>query len=209
MIFDFIRRKLRAKGHGIHSPFAFHFVTRVFSEKSRFYAFDDIAALLEEHRVACRADRELCHLSYRIVREYKPGAILEVHSGEGVNTLYIASANKSSSCCCIETDADKISRASRLLSRMGCNVLFSGEVDLSARYDALFLNISDKTVDVETLFRISAEECFWVINPIRTGYGRSIWRQIANDARATVTFDAKDTGIVFLKKGFNKLNYFI
>ena len=38
----FIRRKLTAKGHGVHSPFAFYFITKILGDKLIYNHFSDI-----------------------------------------------------------------------------------------------------------------------------------------------------------------------
>ena len=209
MIIQNIKRKWRAKGHGIHSPFAFDFVTKVFSDHSHFYAFQDIEALLKANQLKSVYPK-LHRLSYRMVRKYKPGSILEINSGKGINTLYIASAAENSRCVCLESDTSKTSLAQKLLWEINRKVFFEKEIKVPEKFNALFLHTENMAdIDLETLFEASEVDSFWVIHSIRTASGKKLWKRIVNDTRATVTFDAKDIGIVFLKKSFNPLNYLI
>lgn len=50
-----LRRYNRSRGFGIHSPFAFHFVTSVLGERSPFYAYAVIGALRQEAASGARA----------------------------------------------------------------------------------------------------------------------------------------------------------
>jgi predicted O-methyltransferase YrrM len=110
------------KGHGVHSPFVFEFITRVLNDDSHFYAYDQVEALRRQllansgvlevedfgagsaiqntrrrtiARIAMHAakSRKFSQLLFRIVNYYKPATILELGTSLGISTSYMALAN--------------------------------------------------------------------------------------------------------------------
>lgn len=110
------------KGHGVHSPFVFEFITRVLNDNRRFYAFDGIekirTQLLSNHtlieiqdfgagsRVAKNNSRKICdvaksslkpakysQLLFRMIDYYGPKQIIELGTSLGITTAYLASPN--------------------------------------------------------------------------------------------------------------------
>ena len=125
LAFKYLRYWLTAangKGHGVHSPFVFEFITRVLNDKRRFYAFDGIekirTQLLFNHstieiqdfgagsRVAKTNTRKVSdvakgslkpakysQLLFRMIDYYGPAQIIELGTSLGITTAYLASAN--------------------------------------------------------------------------------------------------------------------
>ncbi|MBU6261803.1 MAG: class I SAM-dependent methyltransferase [Bacteroidetes bacterium] len=125
LAFKYLRYYLTAangKGHGVHSPFVFEFITRVLNDKRRFYAFDGIekirTQLLSNHstieiqdfgagsRVAKTNTRKVSdvakgslkpakysQLLFRMIDYYGPAQIMELGTSLGITTAYLASAN--------------------------------------------------------------------------------------------------------------------
>jgi predicted O-methyltransferase YrrM len=125
LAFKYLRYWLTAangKGHGVHSPFVFEFITRVLNDKRRFYAFDGIekirTQLLSNHstieiqdfgagsRVAKTNTRKVSdvakgslkpakysQLLFRMIDYYGPAQIMELGTSLGITTAYLASAN--------------------------------------------------------------------------------------------------------------------
>lgn len=113
------------KGHGIHSPFVFNFITKVLNDKRHFYYYDTIEAIREEllntDRIievedygagsAVHASRErkvkqiaqwslkpkkYAQLLFRMAQYYQPQTILELGTSLGITTSYLAAANHQS-----------------------------------------------------------------------------------------------------------------
>jgi predicted O-methyltransferase YrrM len=110
------------KGHGVHSPFVFEFITKVMNDKRRFYSYESI----ESTRDDLRLDRRILHiddygagsvvnkskkrtvkdiarstlkpkkfaqLMFRMVDFYRLNTIVELGTSLGITTSYLASAN--------------------------------------------------------------------------------------------------------------------
>jgi predicted O-methyltransferase YrrM len=119
------------KGHGVHSPFVFEFITKVLNDDRHFYAYKSIenlrAMLLSDSRELLIEDmgagsrvkktntrsvkdiaasslkpKKFGQLLFRIVDHYSPATILELGTSLGVTTAYLASAKLASSVITME-----------------------------------------------------------------------------------------------------------
>jgi predicted O-methyltransferase YrrM len=111
------------KGHGIHSPFVFGFVTKVLNDDRHFYAYNSIENLrrlmlsdprqvvIEDMGAGSRVEKtrtrkvkdiassslkpkKYGQLLFRMVEQYSPGTILELGTSLGITTAYLATAEK-------------------------------------------------------------------------------------------------------------------
>ncbi len=110
------------KGHGMHSPFVFDFITQVLNDKRHFYAYDTIEAarkrLLSDDRRIVIDDfgagsrifqsnerlvrgiaqsslkpKKYSQLLFRMVQYFQSGTIIELGTSLGITTAYLASGN--------------------------------------------------------------------------------------------------------------------
>lgn len=110
-----------SKGHGIHSPFVFDLVTRVFNNDGQYYCYSAIeqvrAHLIEDNTVLTLEDfgagsrvsaqkqravsfiaksslkpRKFGTLFFRLVNYFQPNNIIELGTSLGITTAYMASA---------------------------------------------------------------------------------------------------------------------
>lgn len=110
------------KGHGIHSPFVYDFVTKVLNDFNTYYCYEPVEALRKKlkqddtvltlqdfgagsrvhasyHRkISAIANsslkpRKFAQLLFRIINHYQPKNILELGTSLGITTAYLASAN--------------------------------------------------------------------------------------------------------------------
>ena len=120
----YLQYRLRAsngRGHGMHSPFVFDFITRVLNDRSYYPAYKNIEALrhqLKQDRQVIRVEdfgagsvyrseqqrsigsiarnaakpAKYGQLLYRMVTYYQPSTILELGTSLGFTSAYLASA---------------------------------------------------------------------------------------------------------------------
>jgi len=125
LAFKYLRYYLTAsngKGHGIHSPFVFHFITKILNDKTYYSEYTVVENLRQKlladktiitiedlgagsstsgtnqrtiSSVAKNAvkQKKYSQLLFRIVKEYKPKTILELGTSLGITTSYLALAN--------------------------------------------------------------------------------------------------------------------
>jgi predicted O-methyltransferase YrrM len=112
------------KGHGVHSPFVFDFITRVLNDRKQYPCYDQLEAyrrrLLKDDRMISVQDYgagsamikqterkvgaiastslkpvKYARLLHRMVRYYQPSVIVELGTSFGISTSYMAKGNPS------------------------------------------------------------------------------------------------------------------
>lgn len=110
------------KGHGIHSPFVFDFVTHILKDRRSFYAYTEVESLREDllrdntvievedfgagsavHKTNLRSIASIARfaakpkkwgqLLFRMINYYQPQQILELGTSLGLTTAYLAKGN--------------------------------------------------------------------------------------------------------------------
>lgn len=184
-------RLKQSRGHGVHSPFAFDTITNVLHAKYGYYAFQDIPKILTEKGLQSYVQREINHLSFRLVNHFKAKHILELNAAEGVNTRYLVASSSDIRCTCAATMPEPGAQP----------------------YDAIFINLEEMesiaNISVDALLQLSHENSWWAIYPINNRQGKQFWSLIVKDERISITFDRKIMGVVFLRPTLHKMHYFV
>ncbi|MDE3252631.1 MAG: class I SAM-dependent methyltransferase [Bacteroidota bacterium] len=136
------------KGHGVHSPFVFSFITEVLNDDRNFYAFSDIeiqresllhdgnSILVDDYGAGSRVakpnlrrikdiaasslkPKKFSQLLFRIVDHFAPDTILELGTSLGISTAYMASARISSKVITMEGAPAIAGKARDLFTRLG------------------------------------------------------------------------------------------
>ena len=121
--FQYYVNAQNGKGHGVHSPFVFDFITHVLNDTKEYECYKRIESLRKKlfqnnsiidvedfgagsavipfkaRKVSAIAksslkNKKFARLLYRIVNYYKPKSIIELGTSFGITTCYIASGNK-------------------------------------------------------------------------------------------------------------------
>jgi len=119
---NYYLRSSNGKGHGTHSPFIFHFITKVLNSRKHYPEYDTVEdirkQLLDDQTLltiddlgagstAGKANQrtigeiaknsakpgKIGQLLFRIVKEYQPQTILELGTSLGITTSYLSLAN--------------------------------------------------------------------------------------------------------------------
>jgi predicted O-methyltransferase YrrM len=118
------------KGHGIHSPFVFDFISKILNDENDYPEYAKVESwrkhLLRDRTVLTIEDygagstsssnkrsvasissrvvksRKFGQLLYRIVKNYQPKSIIEIGTSVGVTTSYLAMANANSNVITLE-----------------------------------------------------------------------------------------------------------
>ena len=120
--FQYYFTSSNGKGHGIHSPFVFHFINKILNDKRHYPEYDVIEnlrqKLLKDQTILTIEDfgagssvnktnqrtissiaknavknKKYGQLFFRMVKEYKPRTILELGTSLGITTSYLAITN--------------------------------------------------------------------------------------------------------------------
>jgi predicted O-methyltransferase YrrM len=136
------------KGHGVHSPFVFSFITKVLNDDRHFYAYEAIEQLRQSlktdqqqleitdfgagSRVKKNNTRKVAEIAasslkpkkfgqllFRIVDHYSPQNILELGTSLGVTTAYLAAAKEASTIVTMEGASAVADVAKRNFNTLG------------------------------------------------------------------------------------------
>lgn len=212
------RRFRNRRGYGVHSPFAFNLITWIIYEKQPFYAYKELNGIRKDLSNAgerlnpVRVDE----LLFRLVNNMYPKNILEIGTGSGLSTVYIARARKKASVTTF--DLKTVKNAERLFT--GYNIAYrTGEINrLVADYlDALrpvdFVHLNERKPLPGIYERLQSKvhcNSLFVIEGIHASRDmRDWWDGVVADERTGITFDLYDVGLVFYDKTKIKQHYII
>ncbi len=144
------RKASNGKGHGIHSPFVFEFVTKVLNSNIYYKVYDEVEAvrkrLLKDNSIITIEDfgagsrvnptnqrsiqqiaksslkpKKYSQLLYRMARYYRPSTILELGTSLGITTSYLAKGNPGAKIITMEGAKQIASTATRNFQSLGIN----------------------------------------------------------------------------------------
>ncbi|MDR1335461.1 MAG: SAM-dependent methyltransferase [Tannerella sp.] len=180
-----ISRKLFCRGgYGVHSPFAFHLITRVIEERCPYYFYHELATarqqLLHSDRSIIRHGRRVSvrnllrkqgvtqkesELLFRLANYCKPRFILTLGSSAGLVPLSLTGYASGLHCLTLESEPGLAALAQTLLSekarsrveiRTGaCDKLFPEALEAFPQIDCLFLCREPDAASLADFFRQS------------------------------------------------------
>lgn len=191
------------KGHGIHSPFVFQFVTDVLNDDRFFYTFENIEATVN----ADLNNKKFNRLLFKIINYYQPKSILLVDETLGITASYMALANTESTVTSYHSHASTIKPASETTTHLNIqNISFSSHensLQHHQAWDLVFINPKNTTLLTEQLNKIIPQlhsQSILIVNNIHI-YGEleTIWYHLQTDTSVTLTIDLFQMGLVFFR----------
>lgn len=148
--FKYIFTASNGKGHGMHSPFLFHFITKILNEKNEYPEYkkveelrnnllvDDTELTIQDfgagsfinksnvRTIASIAKnaakpKKYGQLLFRMVKEYQPETILELGTSLGITTSYLALAKPDAKVLTMEGANEIATVAKNNFSTLGIN----------------------------------------------------------------------------------------
>lgn len=197
--FIWLRRFRHRRGYGVHSPFAFNFITNVIYERTPYYKYDELLASQKEQakQKDCGWDYEtgkVKRLLFRVVNYCQPVTIVDAGC-LSASSLYLKAAKEG---------ADYTAAAD-------LSELF---LEADAPVDFLYVHDYRRPEFVEEVFNLcasrSTQRSVFVVEGIRyTPSMMALWKRLVRHERAGITFDLYDLGIVFFDKTKNKQDYIV
>lgn len=205
---NWCRRFRNRCGYGVHSPSDFFLITFVIYESMPFYAYSTLRNLRKglEHLPHYR--EKVDKLLFRLVNYLRPDLLLEIGTGSGLSTRYLAAGN---------LKMDVVTWSSKMQEEV--KTLFSDTPHISYREgkadDASLIMEQAPTSGVmvhiahtpyyreifESLVSQAGKKtCFIIGSPYADKAKKKWWKEIIADERTGVTFDLYDIGIVFFDK---------
>jgi predicted O-methyltransferase YrrM len=220
-------RKFRyRKGYGVHSPFVYDLITKVIEEKTPYYAFEKIRAIVgvqsfEPQHQNFESQHQYGTLLFRLVNFFKCKLVLHIGSPEGIISLYPASTHSECICTILEEDWTSCLKTKELAKKAGLNNLNVEYADYSEkveeifqkekRFDLIFINIPERDNCPDILNQCiskSRKECVFVVNGIRNNSTmKKLWKNIVQNHQVSVSIDLYSVGIFFLRNNIYKQHY--
>lgn len=133
---------LNGKGHGVHSPFVFHFITKILNDKTAYPEYEKVEnlrkQLLADNTVLTIEDfgagsavaktntrtvasiaknaakpKKFAQLLFRMVKEYQPQTIMELGTSLGITSSYLSLAKPGAKLVTMEGAAEVANRAKK------------------------------------------------------------------------------------------------
>lgn len=205
---NWCRRFRNRCGYGVHSPSDFFLITFVIYEKLPFYAYQSLHNLRKEVKQLPHYREKVDKLLLRLVNHYRPSLLLEVGTGSGLQTRYMAAGNTQMEVLTV-TDAC-VDKVRSLLA--DCPRIAYGETafeEMKAKWKNL--NTSEVMVHIahtpyyketfeQFLPLVGEHTCFVIGSPYADEAKKKWWKEVIADQRTGVTFDLYDIGLVFFDK---------
>lgn len=173
------RRVPNRRGYGIHSPFAFGFVTGVIYERGEFYAYDELRRMRRDGSHTLREKDERLLLRIANFQHPQSGTLL----GDPAPTTRWALAAGCRKCAW--RDDAEASRADMLYAASGSWAL---------RLEKLVEEMPPKALIV-------------IHKPYADTDSAEVWRTACASSRVTLSFDLFDFGLLFIEERFSKSHY--
>jgi len=212
-------------GHGIHSPFLFEFVNGVlFNSKE----FEPPPEIIEEHLKLRSAfawvrrasvSEKYGRLLYRITRWFQPDMIVELGTGMGISTMYLASGSPETPLHSIECDMERVAEAAQLVCRscQGPVSVHWGEMeeklaDILPLLPERFVAFVDgnhhyePTLDYVTkLLERAGDEALILLDDIYWSRGmQKAWTELISWPEVNISIDLFHMGILLVRKDLDK-----
>lgn len=227
-----LRGLRHCRGHGIHSPFVFHLVSRVIEERCRYYYFDYIDLLYKKYAYSDRAKAALIQqrsikrrdgeLLFRLANHFKPTRILQIGATTGISTLYLTSYSTTVRCLSLESDPTLAELAKELYTKAENSTIeqcvgsyretLPRALERLREIDFIFFDLHSEQNSIGQLFieclKHIHPETVCVINHIHSGKTmRDAWKELQQQPQVSVTIETTSVGIVFFNNKWHKRNY--
>ncbi|MBL7112501.1 MAG: class I SAM-dependent methyltransferase [Bacteroidales bacterium] len=250
----YLIRARHRKGHGIHSPFVFEFISTVLygDDTHDFTAIDNRRKELlrdrrkimvedygEGSRTGIGEEREVRHIAKsttvkpkygrlltRLVSWYKPYSIIELGTGPGISSAYLATGYPE---CCLYTiegskDINEIARQTmntvnqvnvELIHGLFIDKLFPLLKEFENKKDLLVFIDGDhhgeRLVEyTEMVLSGSIENLAIILDDIYWSSSMTAaWETLIHRSEIAVSIDLFQFGILFVKKGIPKQHYIV
>lgn len=214
-------RFLTGKGFGVHSPWAYDLIEFVINEKLPYYAYDDLYAFWQKAPDWLpQYPQSRDELMFRLVNRFNPRFIVEIGTGAGVTTGYLASVSRKSRVVTIDMKHPSNKDVARNLKKTGNISYLTGNV-LDTLQDVIdgadanpidFVHIAHTAQFREAvgmLMPVMGRDSVMVIGDLGKKERKEWWKDIIEDPRVGVTFQLSKMGILFFDHTKTKQHYIL
>lgn len=186
-----IRRFRKRRGYGIHSPFAFQWVTGVIYEAGEYYAYKDLARQykVSNHHIRLKD----LQLLFRITNAHNPQATLAIGRGKDFE------------------QACKYMNAAHQMVFQTYNCLKDYKhCNTTSRFELIYIEEKLQAEHVALLQNLSHNRLLIVVRqPRRNAHVKEAWQSLCNHPWVRQSFDLYDFGLCFCEERLNKEHFVI
>lgn len=172
------------QGYGIHSPFAFGLVTKVFYERGAYYAYAPLRKMRRQivHNTTERGDR----LMLRLINAFQPND------------------------CFIGGEQTQLTAQYLRAGKPSCQFWPIESLDAAEELDMLYLDMPDwEPWATKALTKMSDKGCIVVRGIHRNARMLKAWRRLTEQEVVRVSFDLHDYGVACFRQDLHKQDYII
>lgn len=188
------------RGYGVHSPFAFDFITNVVYEHTPYYKYDELNEQVARQEAALghawshREPLRLKQLLFRMVNRAQPARIIHIGPPSAIG-LYLQAGKQGAHYTEVYAPEDL-------------------QLGTGTTVDFLYIDDTSHPAAVEAAFaRCAAQagpQSVFVLRGVGYTHGmREAWKRLRQHPDAVVTFDLYDVGIVFFDPSKNRQHYVV
>lgn len=212
-------------GFGVHSPFAYHLITRVIGERRGYYAYDDLELIRKQlaqgeagwHRDLTAKEEKLL---FRLANFIGARQIVQLGATDGLASLYLTYHSREARCLVVEPDPERARMATRIYGRWG-----RGAIELRTgdyikqtallkidKIDLFVVDPANSTCDVMVATEIALsrfhDQTLLVVEHLRDNMrSMAYWEWLVKRSEPTVTIDLCSIGIVVFNSKLYKRHY--
>jgi len=210
-------RWLTGRGFGVHSPWAYDLIENVINEKHPYYAYEDLYPFWEKApQYLPQYPQSRDELLFRLVNRFNPKYILEIGTGAGVSTGYLASVSSRSRVVTVDVAHPAVKEVRKNLRKIPNieyiaadiletldNIIKSGDIPqfIHVAHTALWRQV------VERLIPYAGPDTVIVVEDMGKKEKKEWWKDVINDERVGVTFQMKKVGLLFFDRKKTKQHY--
>lgn len=196
------------RGYGVHSPSDFFLITFVVYEDMPYYPFLSLHYLREDLEYLPHYREKTDKFLFRLANYWQPASMLEIGTGSGLQTRYLAEAKRAPLLTLDDGQAKpevaKFLSGCKNVAYEGGNILRLLDEALAGRECPELVHIGHtpyyKEVFERLLPQVTERTCMIIGSPYATREKKQWWKRVIADPRTGVTFDLYDVGLVFFDK---------
>ena len=210
-------RWLTRQGFGVHSPWAYDLIENVINERHPYYAYEDLYPFWEKApQYMPQYPQSRDELLFRLVNHFNPEFILEIGTGAGVSTGYLASVSKQSKVVTLdfpnpgEKEVRRNLKKIRNIEYIAADVLETTQDILDSGSVPQFFHIAHTALwkqAVGMILQYATPETVIVVEDLGKKQKKEWWKEIIKDERVGVTFQMKKVGLLFFDHKMTKQHY--
>lgn len=222
-----IKRYHRSNGHGIHSPFAYHFVTRVLRERTPYYAYKDIEHYLNEvkgrnpltkyrFRKVKMISYKCAKIIFRLVNYFQPRNIFQIGGNYGIISSAVMHADSTVGIFTYEATFSKyelagylkrgVEKGNEISQSASMQTLYDLYLERSGAETSHFIVINDIRYERESVLAaqiiknaICSNGVIIMRNLHTSAMGKSLWDMAKEELKNGMTFTNGKMGVIISK----------